>query len=159
MPGLPFGSIPLKKYRPIDLKKNYSWISETSTPNIRFIGTEDSDSVNTHDLLADFRIVLPYSLRVGIEGGLFGKPVILAASAYYEKMAFAQVANSKEAYFDLIEQNLKNPFKPTFDQLYSAYAEYYIAEHLGLHKTNFHSDAVRLWIMGRSRSCFAMVER
>jgi hypothetical protein len=133
--SMAFRQHPCEKIPAYRSKEDYSWISERSVPNIRFIGAEDS--VNTYDLLADCWVVLPYSSRVGIEGGLFGKSVILAASAYYEKMAFAQLAHSKEAYFDLIEMSLKNPVEPTFDQRCSAYAAYYVAETFGLHKTNF----------------------
>jgi hypothetical protein len=75
--------------------------------------------------------------RVGIEGGLFGKSVILAPSTYYEKMAFVQVAHSKEAYFNLIEMSLKNTVEQSFEQRCSAYAAYWVAETFGLHKTNF----------------------
>ncbi len=130
-----FRQHPCEKIPAYRSKEDYSWISETSAPNIRFIGAEDS--VNTYDLLANCRVVLPYSSRVGIEGSLFGKPVILAASAYYEKMLFAEVAHSKEGYFDLIEKSLENPVEQTFEQRCSAYAAYYVAETFGLHKTNF----------------------
>jgi hypothetical protein len=104
-------------------------------PNIHFVGAEDC--VNTYDLLADCRVVLPYSSRVGIEASIFGKPVILAAGTYYDKMAFAQAPHSREAYFDLIERNLKSPVEQTFEQRCSAYAAYYVAESFGLHKTSF----------------------
>lgn len=130
-----FRQHPCEKIPAYRSKEDYSWISERSAPNIRFIGA--GDSVNTYDLLAGCRVVLPYSSRVGIEGSLFGKSVILAASAYYEKMIFAQVAQTKEAYFDLIEISLKNPVEQTFEQRCSAYAAYYVAETFGLHKTNF----------------------
>jgi hypothetical protein len=130
-----FRQHPCEKIPAYRSKEDYSWISERSAPNIRFIGAEDS--VNTYDLLADCRIVLPYSSRVGIEGGVFGKPVILAASAYYEKMAFASVAHSKETYFNLIERSLNSPVEQNFEQRCSAYAAYYVAETFGLHKTNF----------------------
>jgi Capsule polysaccharide biosynthesis protein len=133
--SIAFRQHPCEKIPAYRSKEDYSWISERSAPNIRFIGAEDS--VNTYDLLRDCRVVLPYSSRVGIEASVLGKPVILAASAYYERMAFAQVAHSKEAYFDLIEMSLKNPVEQTFEQRCSAYAAYYVAETFGLHKTNF----------------------
>jgi hypothetical protein len=130
-----FRQHPCEKMPAYRSKEDYSWISESEVPNIRFIGAEES--VNTYDLLAGCRVVLPYSSRVGIEAGVFGKPVILAANAYYERMAFAQVAHSKEAYFGLIEMILKNPVEQTFEQRCSAFAAYYVAENFGLHKTNF----------------------
>jgi len=58
-------------------------------------------------------------------------------STYYEKMAFVQVAHSKEAYFNLIEMSLKNTVEQSFEQRCSAYAAYWVAETFGLHKTNF----------------------
>jgi hypothetical protein len=133
--SIAFRQHPCEKIPAYRSKEDYSWISERSAPNIRFIGAEDS--VNTYDLLAGCRTVLPYSSRVGIEAGILGKSVILAANAYYEKMAFTQVAHSKEAYFDLIEKSIKDPTRPTFEQRCSAYAAYYVAENFGLHKTNF----------------------
>jgi hypothetical protein len=133
--SIAFRQHPCEKIPAFRSKEDYSWISRRSAPNIRFIGAWDS--VNTYDLLTSCRIVLPYSSRVGIEAGVLGKPVILAASTYYEKMAFTQVADSKEEYFDLIEENLKNPTQQTFEQRCSAYATYYVAENFGLHKTNF----------------------
>lgn len=133
--SIAFRQHPCEKIPAYRSREDYSWISERSAPNIRFIGAEDS--VNTYDLLASCRTVLPYSSRVGIEAGILGKSVILAANAYYEKMAFTQVAHSKEAYFDLIEKSIKDPTRPTFEQRCSAYAAYYVAENFGLHKTNF----------------------
>jgi hypothetical protein len=130
-----FRQHPCEKIPAYRSKEDYSWLSEGSASNIRFIAAEDS--VNTYDLLAGCRIVLPYSSRVGIEGGIFGKAVVLAAHAYYEKMAFVQAAHSKEAYFDLIEMSLKNPVEQTFEQRCSAFAAYYVAENFGLHITNF----------------------
>lgn len=133
--SIAFRQHPCEKIPAYRSKEDYSWISERSAHNIRFIGAEDP--VNTYDLLAGCRVVLPYSSRVGIEASLLGKSVILAAHAYYEKMAFAQVATSKEAYFDLIEMSLKNPVEQTFAQRCSAYAAYYVAETFGLYKTHF----------------------
>lgn len=133
--SIAFRQHPCEKIPAFRSKEDYSWISEKSAPNIRFIAAEDL--VNTYDLLADCRVVLPYSSRVGIEASVLGKPVVLAASVYYERMAFAQLALSKEAYFDLIEENLKNPAQQTFEQGCSAYAAYYVAENFGLHKTTF----------------------
>jgi hypothetical protein len=133
--SIAFRQHPCEKIPAYRSNEDYSWISERATPNIRFIGAEDS--VNTYDLLAGCRLVLPYSSRVGIEGGLFGKSVILAASTYYEKMAFVQVAHSREAYFNLIEMSLKNTVEQSFEQRCSAYAAYWVAETFGLHKTNF----------------------
>ena len=130
-----FRQHPCEKIPTYRSKEDYSWISERSAPNVRFIAAEDA--VNTYDLLAGCRVVLPYSSRVGIEGGVFGKSVILAASTYYEKMAFVQVAQSKEAYFNLIEMSLKNTVEQSFEQRCSAYAAYWVAETFGLHKTNF----------------------
>jgi hypothetical protein len=130
-----FRQHPCEKIPAYRSKEDYSWISERSSPNIRFIAAEDS--VNTYDLLASCRVVLPYSSRVGIEGGVFGKSVVLAAHAYYENMAFVQVASSKEEYFDLIVASLKGPPVQTFEERCSAYAAYYVAENFGLHKTAF----------------------
>jgi hypothetical protein len=133
--SIAFRQHPCERIPAFRSKEDYSWISERLAPNIRFIGAWDS--VNTYDLLIGCRTVLPYSSRVGIEAGVLGKPVILAASTYYEKMAFAQAAGSKEEYFDLIEESIKHPVQQTFEQRCSAYAAYYVAENFGLHKTNF----------------------
>jgi hypothetical protein len=130
-----FRQHPCEKIPAYRSKEDYSWISERSASNIRFIAAEDS--VNTYDLLAGCRVVLPYSSRVGIEGGVFGKSVVLAAHTYYERMAFVQIADSKEEYFDLIATSLKEPNGQTFAERCSAYAAYYVAENFGLHKTTF----------------------
>ena len=130
-----FRQHPCEKIPAYRSKEDYSWISQRSASNIRFVAAEDP--VNTYDLLANCKVVLPYSSRVGIEGAVLGRPVILAASAYYEKMPFVEVAHSKQAYFDLIEKCLKNPAAPSFEQRCSAYAAYFIAENFGLHKTTF----------------------
>jgi hypothetical protein len=120
-----FRQHPCEKIPAYRSKEDYSWISERSSPNIRFIAAEDS--VNTYDLLASCRVVLPYSSRVGIEGGVFGKSVVLAAHAYYENMAFVQVASSKEEYFDLIVASRKGPTVQIFEERFYAYAAYYVA--------------------------------
>jgi hypothetical protein len=130
-----FRQHPCEKIPAYRSKEDYSWISKLSGSNIRFIAAEDS--VNTYDLLAGCRVVLPYSSRVGIEGGVFGKSVVLAAHAYYEKMAFVRAARSREEYFDLIATGLGESKVQTLEERCSAYAAYYVAENFGLHKTAF----------------------
>lgn len=114
--------------------EDYSWIA-SSGANVRFISAEDP--VNTYDLLRSCRVVLPYSSRVGIEAAVLGKPVVLAASTYYETMPFASVPESPAAYFSKIEDLLVRPPDVSERERCSAYAAYFVAENYGLHRTHF----------------------
>ena len=114
--------------------EDYSWIPAAGA-NIRFIAAEDP--VNTYDLLRACSVVLPYSSRVGIEAAIFGKPVVLAASAYYEDMPFVSVPESSDAYFSQIDLALAGSVRQTDRERCSAYAAYFVAENYGLHRTRF----------------------
>ena len=129
-----FRQHPCEKIPEYRSSEDYTWIPAAG-PNLRFVAAEDP--INTYDLLRACRVVLPYSSRVGIEAAIFGKPVVLAASAYYENMPFAFVPETREAYFARIEKMLTSSVSPTEREKSSAYAAYFVAEKYGLHRTRF----------------------
>ena len=129
-----FRQHPCEKIPAYRSAEDYTWIPAAG-PNIRLIAAEDP--INTYDLLRACKVVLPYSSRVGIEAAIFGKSVVLAASAYYESMPFASVPASRDAYFARIEELLASTRQQTDRERCSAYAAYFVAENYGLHRTHF----------------------
>ncbi len=92
----------------------------------RFIAAEDE--VNTYDLLAGVRVVLPCTSRVGIEAAILNKPVILGWESYYQDCGFAWNARTVEEYFALVSQALRGELPPSADARESAEITYYLAE-------------------------------
>jgi len=129
--------------------EDYSWIPAAGA-NLRFIAAEDP--VNTYDLIRSCRVVLPHSSRVGIEAAIFGKPVVLAASTYYETMPFASAPESPSAYFSGIEELLARPPEQTERERCAALAAYFVAENYGLYRTHFTPVASDFEIWARSSS-------
>lgn len=126
---------PCEKISAYRSREDFSWISQQGFPNVRFIAAEDP--VNTYDLLAGARMVLPYSSRVGIEGAIYGLPVLLAGHAYYEAMPFVESAANTEDYFERIEHTLRSNSRLSEDLRGAARAAYFVAENFGLHLTRF----------------------
>ncbi len=92
----------------------------------RFIAA--ADDVNTYDLLARTRVVLPCTSRVAIEAGMFGKPVILGWETYYEDCGFATRAESVPEYFEMISRALRGELPPPAGAVEAAAVAYYLAE-------------------------------
>jgi hypothetical protein len=122
---------PCEKIPAFKSGEDYSWISG---PNLHFIPAEAE--INTYDLLSRCKLVLPYSSRVGIEAAILGKPVVLAAHAYYENMSFAKRPATREAYFEQIQTSLLQGGLDSAERLLAC-AAYYVAENFGLYKTQF----------------------
>ncbi|MGH8045750.1 MAG: hypothetical protein ACREKL_00765, partial [Chthoniobacterales bacterium] len=93
--------------------------------------------VNTYQLIRDCRVVAPYSSRVGLEGALHGKPVILAAKCYYDSLEFVASPATKEEYFARLmlccEEAVEQP--PELQRL--ALIAYYVVERFTLLNTRF----------------------
>lgn len=92
----------------------------------RFIAA--ADDVNTYDLLARTRVVLPCTSRVAIEAGIFGKPVILGWETYYEDCGFACKAATVPEYFELVSRALRGELPPPAGAEEAASVAYYLAE-------------------------------
>jgi hypothetical protein len=122
---------PCEKIPAFRSKEDYSWVGGA---NVHLVKPEDP--INTYDLLSECRVVLPHSSRVGMEAGVMGKSVILAAHTYYEEMDFASMPESSDAYFAAIEKALADGAQTAAERR-SAYAAYFVAENFGLYKTSF----------------------
>lgn len=67
---------------------------------LRFISADEP--VNTYDLIASCKLVLPYTSTIGIEAAMLGKPVVTHTSAYYASAGFAWAASSASEYLHLV---------------------------------------------------------
>lgn len=110
---------------------------------LRFIAAEDP--VNTYDLIANARVVLPFTSRVGIEAAMLGKAVILGTNCYYDSFAFVQNAASASDYFTAIDQALAGGLKPDAARREDAALVYYIAERCLALKTDFTPQPPDFW--------------
>ena len=83
--------------------------------------------VNTYDLMASCRLVLPYTSTLGIEAAMLGKPVITHTSAYYADAGFAWAASDAEQYFRLVGDALSGLLIMDESRRESAVLAYYVA--------------------------------
>jgi len=93
-------------------------------PRYHFVKAEAD--VNTYALLNTAALVLPHVSTIGIEAAAMGQRVILAGVAYYSSLGFAWTADTREAYFDLIDRALTGQLPLLPDQQRRAWLCYYL---------------------------------
>ncbi|HSI10814.1 MAG TPA: hypothetical protein VK961_02165 [Chthoniobacter sp.] len=113
------------------LLANYPGLGE------RAIYFSAQDEVNTYDLIAGSKVVLPFTSRVGIEAAMLGKPVILAANCYYKPCGFTWNPDSTAAYFNSIAQALSGDLQVSDAARERAAVTYYLTECCLELKTSF----------------------
>lgn len=123
---------PCEKIPAFRSREDYSWVEQS---NVRFVTAKES--VNTYDLIEQSRVVLPYTSRVGLEAGVLGRPVLLAAQTYYDRLDFARAPESVDAYFKTLDDMVFRPQLLTDSERLAAYAGYFVAENFGLYRTEF----------------------
>ena len=96
-----------------------------------------TDEVNTYDLIAGAKVVLPFTSRVGIEAVMLGKPAILCAKCYYGGCGFAESPGSRVEYFNLLEKALAGALPVSNEARLAAGTTYYLAENCVELKTSF----------------------
>ena len=101
----------------------------------RFFAAEEP--VNTYDLIAGSKVVLPFTSRVGIEAALLGKPSILCAHCYYGDCGFAAAPTSRDEYFALVADALAGKLPVSEEARFTANIAYYLAEECLEVKTPF----------------------
>jgi hypothetical protein len=102
---------------------------------VRLIRAEDV--VNTYDLIAGTKVVLPFTSRVGIEASLLGKPVVLSAHAYYGTLPFVWNPGTAAEYFQLIRAALDGEISVSPQAREAATIAYCLAEECLLLGTPF----------------------
>lgn len=112
---------------------------------VQFIGA--ADPINTYDLISSAKVVLPFTSRVGIEGSLLGKPVILCAHSFYETLPFVWSPTTSEDYFRFIGEALSGDLHVSIAAQSAAATAYFIAEECLLLATRFTptADDFQLW--------------
>lgn len=84
----------------------------------------DTDHVlNTYEYIKQCKVVLPFTSTVGIEAALLEKRVILHTNVYYDKLGFAEIAESKQEYFYKIKEGIEkeNFYPKNLDNAWMAY--------------------------------------
>lgn len=91
---------------------------------VRFIRADEL--VNSYDLLATARLVLPFVSTIGIEAAALGKTVIVSGNSHYSGLGFVWSAASRAEYFELLRRGLAGelPLKP--DQVEKAWLCFYL---------------------------------
>lgn len=102
---------------------------------IRFVAAEDD--INTYDLLASAKVVLPFTSRVGIEAAVFGKPVVLGTRCFYAGCGFTADAATADEYFARISEALDGRIVQDEASRQRAGLCYYIIERCLSLKTTF----------------------
>lgn len=112
---------------------------------VQFIAADDP--INTYDLMSSARVVLPFTSRVGIEGSLLGKPVILCAHSFYETLPFVWSPNTADEYFRLIGEALSGKIQVSPSVQSAATTAYFLAEECLLMSTRFtpSADDFHVW--------------
>jgi hypothetical protein len=93
----------------------------------RFVAA--GDPVNTYDLLAGARVVLPFTTRVGVEAAYLGKPVITHAKTFYRGLGFTQDAGTAEEYCEMMGKALAGQYVTTQEMKDRAKIAYYLLYH------------------------------
>jgi hypothetical protein len=93
--------------------------------------------VNTYDLIAGAKAILPFTSRVGIEAAMLGKPVILGAHSYYGDCGFAWNPKTVAEYFTNLEDALAGKLDVSEEARERARVAYYLAESCLELKTSF----------------------
>jgi hypothetical protein len=102
---------------------------------VQFISAHEQ--VNTYDMIAGAKVVLPFTSRVGIEAAILGKPVILAAKCFYGGCEFTTNPASAAEYFDALEQAIDGQLPVSEEARQMAFLAYYLTECCLELKTNF----------------------
>jgi len=93
--------------------------------------------VNTYDLIAGAKVVLPFTSRVGIESVMLGKPVILGTQCYYGSCGFTSNPKTTAEYFANLTEALAGRLSVTEEARERARVAYYLAECCLELKTSF----------------------
>ena len=93
---------------------------------IRFVAAEDN--INTYDLMASARVVLPFTSRVGMEAAMMGKAVVLGSNCFYGQCGFTAEADGAEEYFRQVGQAIEGRLSPNEDARRAAALCYYLTE-------------------------------
>jgi hypothetical protein len=91
---------------------------------VEFVPAEDP--VNSYDLLAEARLVIPFVSTIGIEAAALGKPTIVGGSVYYSDLGFAWSARTPDEYLDLIARGARGELEPLPEQADRAWVCYYL---------------------------------
>jgi hypothetical protein len=102
---------------------------------LRFVSAWDQ--VNSYDLIANAKVALPYTSRIGIECAYFGLPTILCARCFYGQTDFVQAPSSAIAYFQAISDGLAGKNRPSPSQRENAALFYALVESTALAATLF----------------------
>jgi Capsule polysaccharide biosynthesis protein len=101
----------------------------------RFFAADEN--INTYDLIAGAKVVLPFTSRVGIEAVLLGKPAILCARCYYAGCGFAETPETVAQYFALLARAVGGRLALPPEARLAAAVTYYLAETCVEVKTDF----------------------
>ena len=74
------------------------------TPRLRYV--DEGAAVSTYELLAQTRVVVPYTSTVGVEATMLGVPVVTESASYYADMGFVWSATTEADYFALLGRAL-----------------------------------------------------
>ncbi|KAB2646777.1 MAG: hypothetical protein DVB27_06010 [Verrucomicrobia bacterium] len=86
------------------------------------------EDVNTYDLIAGAKVVLPFTSRVGIEAVMLGKPVLLCARCYYGDCGFAETPATVDEYFAQVGRAVGGHLPVPAEARLAAAVTYYLAE-------------------------------
>ena len=95
-----------------------------------------TETVNTYDLIAGAKVVLPFTSRVGLEAVMLGTPTILCAKCYYGG-GVAETPASAAEYFALVGQAVGGALPVSPEARLAAAVTYFLAETCVELKTSF----------------------
>lgn len=122
--------------------------------NPRFIYISSDDDVNTYNLIKNSKLVLPHTSTIGIESVLLSKPVIMATYSYYSNMSFIKKAKSKNEYFSLIKDTLKNDTQKITNKSLEEAKLCYALMMLTSIKTKFTDINMNSWVCDTFKNLF-----
>ena len=88
------------------------------------------EEFNSYDLISNAKVVLPYVSTIGIEAAIIGKVVVMESSCYYAEQNFVYQAQSKQEYFELINEACNGGVKSiSKNAVKNAILYYYVSQY------------------------------
>ena len=93
-------------------------------PRLTFIPA--AAPINTYDLVARARLILPFVSTIGIEAVALGKPTVVAGNSCYSDLGFVWRPDTRQEYLELVSRGLRGELAVSSEQRERAWLCYYL---------------------------------
>jgi hypothetical protein len=112
-------------------------------PRLRFIAAQDP--VNSYTLMEKSRAVVVHSSTIGNEAASLGIPVVTPSKAYFSSLGFVNAAETREAYFTLLDAAANDRLNVSGRQREQAQLCYYATQVSNWVRSEFNPEQFKTW--------------